>query len=130
MSHPDEELDVAINAASAALTTQPQGKTRGFADPEVSLVERDIDVFKDTCDVLVAALDEAGKVHPFVLGESLVLSCLISSLTRRYATAAVVAFKAALSLEVARRDNDRKILALYVRMKDMMSTLSVCVSSF
>lgn len=40
-----------------------------------------------------------------------------------YFTVAVLAFKAAYTLEAARRDNDKKIQLLYLEMKDMMSVL-------
>jgi hypothetical protein len=36
---------------------------------------------------------------------------------------AVIAFKAALTLELSRRENDQKIRALYIKMQDMMSVL-------
>ena len=37
---------------------------------------------------------------------------------------AVLAFRAAYALETKRRDNDRKILALFAEMKDMMAVLT------
>jgi hypothetical protein len=40
---------------------------------------------------------------------------------------AVLAFKAVYALEVKRRDNEKKIIALYVEMKDMMGVLLLCV---
>jgi hypothetical protein len=40
---------------------------------------------------------------------------------------AVSIFKGALTLEVTRRDNDKKVLALNVKMCDMMSVLSLYV---
>ena len=36
---------------------------------------------------------------------------------------AVLAFKTVYTLELKRRDNDKKIIALYVEMKDMMGAL-------
>jgi hypothetical protein len=36
---------------------------------------------------------------------------------------AVLAFKAVVTLELKRRDNDQKIIALQVKMQDMMSIL-------
>ena len=40
----------------------------------------------------------------------------------------VLAFKAAVyTLEQKRRDNEKKIIALYVEMKDMMGVLLLCV---
>jgi hypothetical protein len=37
--------------------------------------------------------------------------------------AAVLAFKTVYTFELKRRDNDKKIIALYVEMKDMMGAL-------
>jgi hypothetical protein len=37
--------------------------------------------------------------------------------------AAVLAFKAVYTLEAKRRDNEKKVIALYVEMKDMMAIL-------
>lgn len=39
----------------------------------------------------------------------------------------MLAFKAAINFELTRRSNDRRIFALHVEMKDMMSMLTVCV---
>lgn len=36
---------------------------------------------------------------------------------------AVLAFKAVYTLEVTRHENDKKIIALYVEMKEMMTVL-------
>jgi hypothetical protein len=36
---------------------------------------------------------------------------------------AVLAFKAVYTLEAKRRDNDKKIISLYVEMRDMMAVL-------
>lgn len=40
---------------------------------------------------------------------------------------AVVPFKAAVMLELKRRGNDHKVMALYLQMQEMMSTLLSCV---
>jgi len=39
----------------------------------------------------------------------------------------VLAFKAVYTLEMKRRNNEKKIIAVYVEMKDMMSVLLWCV---
>jgi hypothetical protein len=39
----------------------------------------------------------------------------------------VLAFKTVYTLELNRRDNEQKIIALYVEMKDMMGVLLLCV---
>ena len=45
-------------------------------------------------------------------------------------TVVVLAFKTVYTLEMKRRDNEKKIIALYVEMKDMMSILLLCVLAF
>ena len=42
----------------------------------------------------------------------------------------VLAFKAVYTLEQKRRDNEKKIIALYVEMKDMMSVLLLYVQTY
>ncbi len=41
-----------------------------------------------------------------------------------------MAFKTVYTLELKRRDNEKKIIALYVEMKDMMGVLLLCVLAF
>lgn len=41
---------------------------------------------------------------------------------------AVIAFKAVVTLDLTRRDNDRKVVALKLQMQDMMSVLLEFVS--
>ena len=43
---------------------------------------------------------------------------------------AVLAFKTVYTLEMKRRQNEKKIIALYDAMKDMMSVLLWCVTAF
>jgi hypothetical protein len=42
----------------------------------------------------------------------------------------VLAFTAVYTLEQKRRDNEKKIIALYAEMKDMMGVLLLCVQIF
>lgn len=42
----------------------------------------------------------------------------------------VLAFKAVYTLEQKRRDNEKKIIALYVEMKNMMGVLLLYVQTF
>lgn len=60
-------------------------------------------------------------------------SCTLSSVVRRSFSillrevtenlVVVLAFKTVYTLEMKRRDNDKKIVALYAEMKDMMGVL-------
>ena len=45
-------------------------------------------------------------------------------------TVVVLAFKTVYTLEQKRRDNDKKIISLYVGMKDVMGALLMCVFLF
>ena len=42
-------------------------------------------------------------------------------------TVVVLAFKTVYTLEMRRRDNDKKVIALYIEMKDMMRVLLLSV---
>ncbi|KAJ7785322.1 hypothetical protein DFH07DRAFT_976101 [Mycena maculata] len=68
-------------------------------------IEQGLNSFMDGMPVLMNALDEVAKLHPFI-------------------GVAVMAFKAVWALEQKRRDNDKKILTLHMEMKDMMAVLT------
>ncbi|KAH7909808.1 hypothetical protein BJ138DRAFT_1010091 [Hygrophoropsis aurantiaca] len=70
----------------------------------IKAVEDHIRNFAESSKVLMKMLDEVAKVHPFI-------------------GVAVLAFKAVVTLELKRRENDRKVIALKVEMKEMMSVL-------
>ncbi|KAI0061177.1 hypothetical protein BV25DRAFT_1806058 [Artomyces pyxidatus] len=67
-------------------------------------VKEGIDHFFDGMPVFMNALDAVADLHPFI-------------------GVAVMAFKTVYTLELKRRDNEKKIIALYVEMKDMMAVL-------
>ncbi|KAI9464116.1 hypothetical protein BJY52DRAFT_1166045 [Lactarius psammicola] len=67
-------------------------------------VKEGVDHFFDGMPVLMNALDEVKALHPFI-------------------SVVVLAFTAVYTLEQKRRDNEKKVIALYVEMKDMMSVL-------
>jgi hypothetical protein len=52
------------------------------------------------------------------------------SLLNSNITVVVLAFKAAYNMERTRRENDKRILLLYVAMKDMLTALLQYVSHF
>ncbi|KAJ7584970.1 hypothetical protein C8J56DRAFT_139201 [Mycena floridula] len=70
----------------------------------IEKIEDGIKSFIDSSGPLLAALDEVAKLHPFI-------------------GVALLAFKAVWALEMKRRENDKRILALYVEIKDMMAVL-------
>ncbi|TBU25683.1 hypothetical protein BD311DRAFT_780186 [Dichomitus squalens] len=67
-------------------------------------IERGIQRFADDLPWLMKALDEVARIHPVV-------------------TVAVLAFKAVYALESTRQENDRRVVTLYVEMKDMMMVM-------
>ncbi|KAI9464115.1 hypothetical protein BJY52DRAFT_887632 [Lactarius psammicola] len=67
-------------------------------------IKEGIDHFFDGMPVLMNALDEVKALHPFI-------------------GVVVLAFTAVYTLEQKRRDNEKKVIALYVEMKDMMGIL-------
>ncbi|KAI8983185.1 hypothetical protein BD414DRAFT_523114 [Trametes punicea] len=67
-------------------------------------IERGIQRFVDDIPWLMRGLDELARIHPAV-------------------TVAVLAFKAVYALETTRQENDRRVITLYVEMKDMMMVM-------
>ncbi|EKM49057.1 uncharacterized protein PHACADRAFT_188983, partial [Phanerochaete carnosa HHB-10118-sp] len=72
----------------------------------VQLAQSQIDSLSSTCKILTNALDDLTKIHPFV-------------------SAAVLAFKTALQFEMTRRQNDKRIMLIQVKMNDMLSVLLI-----
>ncbi|KAJ7126471.1 hypothetical protein C8R43DRAFT_708313 [Mycena crocata] len=68
-------------------------------------IEHGLNTFMEGIPVLMNALDEVAKLHPFI-------------------GVAVMAFKAVWALEVKRRANDKMILSLHMEIKDMMAVLT------
>ncbi|THG94425.1 hypothetical protein EW026_g7045 [Hermanssonia centrifuga] len=71
-----------------------------------SLLQGEMDNFEASCQILMNTLDAVAKIHPFV-------------------TIAVLAFKTAVTFEITRRANDKRILALHIDMKDLMSIIAM-----
>ncbi|KAL1940585.1 hypothetical protein VTO73DRAFT_8020 [Trametes versicolor] len=70
----------------------------------VQNIERGIQHFTDDIPWLMKGLDELARIHPAV-------------------TVVVLAFKAVYALETTRQENDRRVMTLYVEMKDMMMVM-------
>jgi hypothetical protein len=83
-----------------------------------------IDKFSEGIPQLMSALDELAKLHPFIGGALIQLHV---SLRIDQKVVAVLAFKTAYTLERRRRDNEKKIVSLFVGMKDMMGALLLYV---
>jgi hypothetical protein len=78
--------------------------------------------FLEGVQVLMKGLDEVAKLHPFVGGT---LNCHLcpKCIKLIFCIVAVLAFKAVVTLELKRRANDKKVIALNAEMGDMMSVL-------
>ncbi|KAJ7701822.1 hypothetical protein B0H17DRAFT_1176328 [Mycena rosella] len=112
VSKTDKVLQVIENGVVGAQANQAktnvvmEGITVGLeAVGGMEAIERGLNTFMEGMPVLMNALDEVAKLHPFI-------------------GVAVMAFKAVWALEQKRRDNDRKILALHMEMKEMMGVLT------
>ncbi|KAF7350881.1 Protein kinase domain-containing protein [Mycena sanguinolenta] len=84
----------AINSAGSVLA----------ADLDLKSIERAFTKFAETSKVLVDGLELLGKLHPFV-------------------GVAVLPFKLMITLDLTRRQNNRKVLAVKSQMQDTMSVL-------
>ncbi|PPQ65654.1 hypothetical protein CVT24_011808 [Panaeolus cyanescens] len=63
-----------------------------------------INSFQEASKIVMKGLDALGQAHPFI-------------------SVAVIAFKLVVSLDLTRRENNKKVLALRVQMQDMMCVL-------
>ncbi|KAG7087300.1 hypothetical protein E1B28_013278 [Marasmius oreades] len=71
---------------------------------EYSKIKSKINGFSESSQVLLKVLEEVKDIHPFI-------------------GVAVIAFKAVVTLELKRRENDDKVVFLLVKMQDLMETL-------
>jgi len=111
----DELEDSIINVSSSNISTTAQDFVQASSNPihtatqdvtasvYVSTFEESVKGFAESSRVLRKVLDEVRTLHPFI-------------------GVAVLAFKAMVTLELKRRDN-QKIIALQFKMQDMMSIL-------
>jgi hypothetical protein len=89
-------------------------------------IKQEIDRFSEGIPMLLKALKKVEKLHPVIGGEfsSWYTRCELTG-----KSVAVVAFETVYALEQKRRDNEKKVKALYVAMKDMMRVLLMSVLS-
>ena len=90
------------------------------------LVDFGVDNVKDKCGPLLLVLDEVAKIHPFVSGVCMLRNVHPRPLTMLSVVAAL-AFKTVINLEMTRRENDQRVLALHAEMCNMMSIVAMCV---
>jgi hypothetical protein len=113
---------LAVSGSEAVTVIQDLTGSTAFG-----LVKERVSHFAENSDLLVRALEEAGKVHPFIQRMSSLPSLLSSADV--YCLVAVAVFRAAIALEVARRGNDQKLTTLHVAMCDMMEVMTLSVKS-
>jgi len=77
-------------------------------------IQKGVNTFMEAVPALMKALDEVAKIHPFISGTSPLLLRMGAPDERRPRAVAVLAFKAVYTLETKRRENDKRVLALYV----------------
>ncbi|KAJ7151760.1 hypothetical protein C8R43DRAFT_886602, partial [Mycena crocata] len=85
-----------ISSAATALASAVNLDMKG--------IENTITTFAETSAVLMKGLDALGQVHPFV-------------------GIAVTAFKLVITLDITRRQNNKKVLAVKIQMQDLMTIL-------
>ncbi|KAJ7056300.1 hypothetical protein C8F01DRAFT_1029337, partial [Mycena amicta] len=86
----------AFNSAGSALVSE------AHLDPKA--IENNLNQFADTSKVIMKGLDILGTLHPFI-------------------GVAVLAFKGVIALDLARRQNNKKVIAIQVQMQDMTVVL-------
>jgi len=89
---------------------------KAFMDtPQVAeAIQNGVNTFMEAVPILMKALDEVAKVHPFISGASPFLSTIRDDCRMTFAViVAVLAFKAVYTLETKRLENDQRVLALY-----------------
>ncbi|KAI0665852.1 hypothetical protein C8Q78DRAFT_1083428 [Trametes maxima] len=121
-----QEADAAVQSSSIYKPTSAEGRLNTLGDrisglkdsswaalaqsdgaqASFSLIKDEVINFADTSRALMTVLDEVAKLHPFI-------------------QVAVSLFKTALTLELTRRENDEKVIALNATMCDMMSVLTI-----
>jgi len=95
------------------------------ANIDVEAIEGSVKGFAQSSKVLMGMLDEVQTIHPFIGGlwTRYRLPTLSSSVVSLIDLVPVLAFKAVVTLELKRRENDSKIIVLHLKMQEMMSVL-------
>jgi hypothetical protein len=78
---------------------------------DIQAIESNIGGWAESSKVLMRALDAVATIHPIV-------------------GAVVLAFKAVVTLEMTRRECNKKLIALHLQMQEMMSVLLQYVLAF
>ncbi|CAK5271426.1 unnamed protein product [Mycena citricolor] len=97
------KLQTFYDTNTAAIQEASQGLAAA-ANLDIHSVEASITRFAETSTVIMSGLDALGAVHPFI-------------------GVAVIVFKAVISLDLTRRQNNKKVLAMKLQMQDVMLIL-------
>ena len=77
-------------------------------------IQKGVNTFMEAVPPLMKALDEVAKIHPFINGSIPFSRTHLRADGAPFRVVAVLAFKAVYTLEKKRRENDKRVLALYL----------------
>lgn len=117
-----EDQAGAASGSVGVVQTYMQPVTQALtASGVVDTLKSGLSTFMEDIPWLMKGLDEVAKIHPFVAGA---YTLAASTCTRMdVLSGVVIVFKAVYTMEMTRRQNDKRILTLYVSMKDMIAVL-------
>lgn len=95
----------------------------GITSLDNKAIEGAISNFGETAKVMVQGLNALCQVHPVIGGRSNSLCITPKACIEIAVTVAVLAFKLVISLDMTRRNNNKKVVALKLQMQDMMAVL-------
>ncbi len=97
-------------------------RTAVDASGAMQTIESGLNTFAEDVPWLMRGLDDVAKIHPAVTGV-LFGSCEVTDFLTSYFLAFVVAFKIVFSMFLTRREDDKRIIALFVELRKMVSAL-------
>ena len=86
-----------------------------------------IDTFTETTKVILDGLVMLGNVHPILGGKHLTFQRAMPKRLITDLAVAIFAFHSVISLDLSRRDNNKKVMAVKLQMQNMMCTMFQCV---
>ncbi|KAJ6579585.1 hypothetical protein DFH09DRAFT_1246123 [Mycena vulgaris] len=96
--------EVQTKIDNVATISSAGGALASAVNLDVKSIENTITTFAETSAVLMKGLDALGQLHPFV-------------------GVAVTAFKLVITLDLTRRQNNKKVLVVKIQMQDLMTVL-------
>ena len=112
--------DAISRISQSSLVTAAQSDT---ASQMYSVVKDQVSNFAHHSKTLMNVLDAVGEVHPFIKRTSGLFSRY--NIVLILCIVAVSLFKGVLTMEIQRRENDDKVIALNLTMCNMMETLKL-----